>query len=200
LLEIGCSTGIKLKWFQNIGWEVSGIEPNRKAADVAIKNGLSVNCGSVFDVDFPEQSYDVIIMDMVLEHLHDSVGALSLVSKWLKKDGQLIFSIPTFDGVEFKIYKDYAYPLQLPCHMVFFGKKNLEALLSGKFKDIRLVYQHVDRDFIASAFYRYREQGRFLDGIISRNKLVRVLLIKPLSLLLSVFSRTSRVTVFARKQ
>lgn len=200
LLDIGCSSGNKLKWMREIGWNVSGIETNKKAADIGRKDGLDITQGSVFDVDFQEGSFDVIIMDMVLEHLYNPVRALELVFKWLKKDGQLIITIPTFDGIEFRIYKDYAYALQMPTHITFFGRKHIKRILDGKFRNIRCVYQHVDRDFAASAFYRYREKRGFLDGIVSKNKMIRFFFIKPLSFILSLLSMTSRMTVFARKR
>jgi 2-polyprenyl-3-methyl-5-hydroxy-6-metoxy-1,4-benzoquinol methylase len=200
LLDIGCSSGNKLKWMREIGWCVSGIETNRKAVDAGRRDGLDVAHGSMFDVDFPKESFDVIIMDMVLEHLYDPIQALNLVSKWLKKDGQLIFTIPTFDGVEFKIYKDYAYALQMPTHITFFGRRHIKRALEGTFWNIRCIYQHVDRDFAASAFYRYREKRGFLDGIVSKNKIIRIFLIKPLSFIFSLLSMTSRMTVFAQKR
>lgn len=200
LLDIGCSNGIKLEGLKGFGWETKGIEPNENAAKLAISKGLDVKIGSIQDIEFPKKYFDVIILDMVLEHLYNPDEALKKISSWLKKDGQLIFSIPYFEGIEFRIFKEYSYGLQLPTHMTFFNKKNIQSLLERDFSKIEYRFQHFDRDVVASAQYKYDATKNILYRFIANNKPFRFLIIKPLIFIFSLLRKTSRVTVFAIKK
>lgn len=200
LLEIGCSDGLALKKLQELSWQTKGIEMNSKAARYARDSrDLDVESGAVSNFKFKPESFDVIILDMVLEHLYNPDKTMKEIISWLKKDGELIFSIPYFGGLEFKVFKQYSYGLQLPTHITFFNKNSLYHILKG-FQKIHFSFHHFDRDVVASAQYRYDARGSILDKFIATNKLFRILIIKPSVFILSLLGKTSRVTVFARKQ
>jgi len=200
LLEIGCSNGEKLERFKKWGWNVTGIELNRNAATFGIeKRKLDIKIGSIFNYEFPFDSFDVIIMDMVLEHLYYPGEAISKITKWLKPGGQLIFSIPYFEGIEFKLFGKYAYGIQLPCHIYFFNKKHIKRLLDNNYQNIKIIFHHFDRDIVASCYHKYQFTGKYFFKFVAYNKIIRYLLIKPLVFLLSLLKRTSRITVFAEK-
>jgi 2-polyprenyl-3-methyl-5-hydroxy-6-metoxy-1,4-benzoquinol methylase len=180
-------------------WKVKGIEINKKAADYA-KNEreLDVEIGSIFDFNFEPSSFDVIILDMVLEHIYNPEQAIKKISKWLKKDGQLIFSLPYFYGFEFSVFKEFSHSLHLPAHITFFNKNAIAHLL-GRFSDINYVFHHFDRDIVASAEYKYQNNHNWVLKQIAKNKLLRWTIIKPLVFVMSLFKKTSRITVFATK-
>ncbi|OGM89303.1 hypothetical protein A2108_00665 [Candidatus Wolfebacteria bacterium GWA1_42_9] len=200
LLEIGCSHGVKLEYLKKAGWEVMGIEFNRKAAEYARKErGLNIFSGSFFDANLEENYFDAVVMDMVLEHLYYPQEAIKKIFKILKPGGQLVFSIPYFNGWEFGTFREFSYGLHLPAHLFFFSKNNIRDMLSDGFSGFRIIFQNFDRDVIASAFYKHREKGGFLLKIISRSKLLRWILIRPFVFILSLFGLTSRVTVKTKK-
>jgi 2-polyprenyl-3-methyl-5-hydroxy-6-metoxy-1,4-benzoquinol methylase len=124
LFEIGCSHGEHLKEMKGLGWDVSGLEMSERMAEYAESIGLNVVAKRIEDVEYSDNSFNVVTMSMVLEHLYDPFGNLVRITKWLKPKGQLIFSIPYIKGVEFNIFKEYAYGLQLPHHITFMNKKN----------------------------------------------------------------------------
>ena len=201
LLEIGCSHGAILEKLRNRGWEIVGIEPNEKAAKYGIENrGLDIKIGSILDYQFPEHSFDVVIMSMVLEHLYHPDSAIKKISKWLKPDGQLLLSIPYFEGFEFKVFRNYAYGLQLPCHLYFFNKSHIRRLLSPCYGKIKFIFHHFDRDVVASAHYKYQNTGDLFCKTIAYNRFLRLCFIKPFVFLLSLLGLTSRMTVKAVKR
>ncbi len=200
LLEIGCSNGNKLKKLTRLGWNTTGIEINNSSANNARKQGLEVKTGSIFDFNFKKQYFDVIILDMVLEHLYDPALVLKNLTSWLKPGGELIFSIPYFEGTEFKIFKEYSYGLQLPTHITFFNKKTIHTLLKKDFTRIKFAFHHFDRDIVASAHYKYTSTNSFFYKVIAYNKFIRWAFIKPLVFILSILQKTSRVTIFATKK
>lgn len=201
LLEIGCSHGSHLEKLKDYGWDISGIELNEKAAEYGIENReLDIKVGSILDYEFPDNSFDVVIMNMVLEHLYHPDSAITKISKWLKPDGQLLLSIPYYEGFEFKVFKDYAYGLQLPCHLYFFNKSHIRKLLRSYYGKIKFVFHHFDRDIVASAHYKYQNSGNLFWKVTAYNRSLRFCFIKPFVFLLSLLGLTSRITVKAVKR
>jgi SAM-dependent methyltransferase len=95
LLDIGCATGNFMKFAQDKGWQVFGIEPIEEAAKIARENyQLDVITGTLDSVYLDDESFDVITMWDVLEHLPSPKNTLIRCNNLLKADGILVFSIP----------------------------------------------------------------------------------------------------------
>jgi SAM-dependent methyltransferase len=208
LLEIGCSHGHMLDKFKRLGWNVYGVEPHNDSAEYAKKvRGLNVANKRIEDVDFENDfgvdKFDVIIMNMVLEHLYNPFYTLKIITERLKPNGQLIFSIPYFEGIEFNIYREYCYGMHLPTHMFFLNKKIIEDYLTGLgYANIKFYFHFFDRDLVASSKYMYMENPSGFNLLLKQtlhNKLFRRFFIKPFVLLLSLLGKTSRITVYAEK-
>ena len=91
LLDVGCGTGDFLQISQANNWEVSGIEPNEKARSIA--NEKTDN--SVYEIEqlleFKKNSFDVITLWHVLEHLPKLEEHLSVFETLLKPNGRLVY-------------------------------------------------------------------------------------------------------------
>lgn len=200
LLEIGCSHGVYLKKLQDYGWNVVGLEMDKKMTDYAKSLGLDVSSGRIEEADFHDSDFDVVLMNMVLEHLYNPFENLKKITSWMKPNGQLIFSIPYFNGIEFKIFKEYTYALQLPHHITFLNKKIIrEYLTKLGYRNIKFYFQFFDRDVVTSAQFKQVDSNSYLYKLLGGNKFIRYLFIKPIIFLLSLFHMTSRVTVYADK-
>jgi SAM-dependent methyltransferase len=198
LLEIGCSHGYRLEKDRRRGWQVTGLDFHDKSVEAGRANGLDLHCGSVYDFEFPRETFDAVIFDMVLEHLHRPRLLIDQVSKWLKPGGQIIFCIPYFEGVEFRLFRQYAYGLQVPAHLYFYNKWHLRQLLKG-FHDVEFRFQHMERDFTIPLAYLNQERPSRLLGFISTSSNFQRLVWTPLSFALSALHLTSRITVRAEK-
>ncbi len=201
LLEIGCSYGGRLAELKKIGWDVMGVEMNKKSVEYAQKErGLSVQNKKIEELSFKKNSFDVIIMSMVLEHLYNPFKILKEITGWLKPGGQLLFSIPYFEGFEFSVFKEYSYGLHLPHHITFFNKRILREYLSKLgYREIRFYFQYFDRDIVASAKYKYEDKRKWLYKFVSSNRIFRKIAIKPFVFVLGLIGKTSRVSVSATK-
>jgi 2-polyprenyl-3-methyl-5-hydroxy-6-metoxy-1,4-benzoquinol methylase len=198
LLEIGCTWGGRLESERARGWSVIGVDFNEKAIQWGRSHlGLDLRLGSIFEMDFPDATFDTIIFDMVLEHVHRPEELFARIDRWLKPGGEVLFSIPYFEGMEFKLFKQYAYGLQLPTHLYFFNKTHVRTLLS-RYEDIEFRFQHAEKDLIAPIGYIAGERGPGLLRI-ARSRLLRHGVFKPLAIGLSLLGRSSRVTVKACK-
>jgi SAM-dependent methyltransferase len=200
LLDIGCAHGANLKKLRELGWKVMGLEMNVASGEIARQLGLDVKIGKIEDGDFSSNSFDAVLMGMVLEHLHNPFDSLKMITNWIKPDGQLIFSIPYFDGFEFSWFQEYAYGVQLPHHIVFLNKKVIiDFLTSLGYKNIKFYFQYFDRDVVASAGYKYEDTKLLRYKLLSQSRFVRAFIVRPLVYIMSLFQMTSRVTVYAEK-
>jgi 2-polyprenyl-3-methyl-5-hydroxy-6-metoxy-1,4-benzoquinol methylase len=97
MLDIGCGCGAfggYVKSIKNI--EVDGVELNSLAAKQAATKLRQVH---VIDIDrepnwAPGQTYDLITLLDVLEHLQDPWSMLQRAAKWLSHNGYLLATIP----------------------------------------------------------------------------------------------------------
>jgi 2-polyprenyl-3-methyl-5-hydroxy-6-metoxy-1,4-benzoquinol methylase len=128
LLDIGCASGDYLKQMENTGWEVTGVEPSKKATLNAKKLGLMV-INSTFEKAKIKKKFDLITLRYVIEHFKNPIQALKKANKMIKPNGVIILSTPNTDSVEFKIFKQNWGAFEVPRHLFLFNKKNIKIAL-----------------------------------------------------------------------
>lgn len=203
MLEIGCASGAFLHHMAGQGWQVQGIEFSEKAAQAAAQLGYSVHAGPLETAPQPDEPFDLIVGWMVLEHLHDPVGGLQKLREWAKPGAWLALSVPNAGSLEFRVFKDKWYALQLPTHFHHFTPATLEKVLSASgWKLEKVHHQRVLNNLMGSLGYLLRDKGyaklgqKFIDFPDRAGRWTYVLY--PLAWLLSVFGQTGRMTVWAR--
>lgn len=87
LLDVGCSNGAFLYTAQKMGLRGTGVEPAMAAADAARKVGLDVRSGFLQDLGLTENSYDVITLFEVVEHLREPMSLLQECHRLLRPNG-----------------------------------------------------------------------------------------------------------------
>ena len=95
VLDIGSGNGRMMMQLRSAGWEVSGIEPDPKAAAQAIAAGLNVKVG-LLDDSLPEANFDAVTLSHVIEHLHEPVDTLKKCARVLKPGGVICIVTPNF--------------------------------------------------------------------------------------------------------
>jgi len=198
LLDIGCSYGSYLHKLNQLGWNVYGTEINEKAIAYAKKEFNLINIENNFfeNTKFEDLSFDVINLNMVLEHMYDPHITMDMISKILKDKGQLILSVPDIKGFESSVYKQYAYGLQVPEHLHHYSPKTIKTLLSKHgFIIEKIVHHNFDRDLVASAGYM---QNKRLSNFL-KNKFIRTSVVKIFVWFLALIGKTSRMSIYAKK-
>lgn len=96
VLEIGCGEGHLGRLLRSRGHFVAGVELVPSVAEKAKTNLDEVFCGDIERVDLPwgANSFDVIVMADVLEHLVDPWAALKKLTALLSPGGRVVASIP----------------------------------------------------------------------------------------------------------
>jgi len=203
MLEVGCASGAFLHHMACQGWQVEGIEFSEKAAKAAAQLGYRVHTGSLETAPPPDESFDLVVGWMVLEHLHDPIGGLKRLREWAKPGAWLVLSIPNAKSLEFRFFKEKWYALQVPTHLHHFTPETIrQALQTSGWTLEKIHHQRVLSNLIASTGYFLRDKGyaklgkKFIDFPEQGGRWVYALY--PLAWLFSVFGQTGRMTVWAR--
>ena len=125
ILDIGAGTGDFLSVAKNDGWQTIGVEPNERAKSIAIKKGISfVEQTS----ELENQSFDVISMWHVLEHVPDLDQQIKELKRLLKPSGTLIIAVPNFKSFDAKHYGKFWAAFDVPIHFWHFSKTAIKLL------------------------------------------------------------------------
>ena len=192
LLDVGCATGEFLRAFADqTGWQVVGIEVIPQAAELARQKGLEIIEQDLLNADFPAESFDVITLWDVLEHLTSPNAALQECRRLLKDGGLLVIKAPNPSGGEAKLFGSEWIGYEAPQHLFGFPEVVLRAHLEALgFKEEAL--QQIGSDYAAfflSLGYWLQEHGAAHLG-----KLVIYLLRTRVGRVLgSIFARLLRI-------
>ena len=103
LLDIGCGTGANLPMLKNAvgpAGHVTAMDFSPLALDFARShpesNGVALLQGDALHLPFDDETFHLLTMLDVLEHLRDDGRALAEVRRVLKPRGALIFSVPAY--------------------------------------------------------------------------------------------------------
>lgn len=128
LLEIGCGNGFFLKYTQNLGFNVKGVEPGKETVK---KAHPSIQKKIIIDIfkkgQFEPDSFDIICLFQVLDHLPDPNALLKECHKILKKTGIVLCINHDVDSLSSKILKEKSPIIDIE-HTYLYNKKTLAAI------------------------------------------------------------------------
>ncbi|WP_374401030.1 methyltransferase domain-containing protein [Flavobacterium sp.] len=125
ILDIGAGTGDFLLECKNQNWDILGIEPNDKAKGIAL--GKGVKFGDTIE-KLESNSFDVITMWHVLEHVPDVEHQVAELKRLLKPSGTIIIAVPNFKSYDANHYKEFWAAYDVPRHLWHFSKTAIEKL------------------------------------------------------------------------
>ncbi|MCL2566745.1 MAG: class I SAM-dependent methyltransferase [Alphaproteobacteria bacterium] len=105
VLEIGAGTGGNLIYFSKYFDTIIGVEMEELARDLAKQKILSQNLDKKLsiiygklpnEINFSHNSFDVILLLDVLEHVEDDKASLQTIFNLLKPNGIAVISVPAF--------------------------------------------------------------------------------------------------------
>jgi SAM-dependent methyltransferase len=127
LLEVGCGTGSFLVEAQQLGWNTTGVEISDRAVERARDQNLDVRCGTLDTVELTE-TFDLIRLSFVLEHVHDPLKTLRTVRRLLKPQGYAHIAAPNVDSIVARLFGTYWYDLDMPRHLYEFSPSTIRLL------------------------------------------------------------------------
>jgi 2-polyprenyl-3-methyl-5-hydroxy-6-metoxy-1,4-benzoquinol methylase len=166
LLDVGCGTGYFLKACKEDGWAVEGTEPDpdaRKLAEELTKSEVSETILSKNNY----QSYDIITMWHVLEHVHRLNECMERIAKLLKENARLIIAVPNCDSYDAKIYQEHWAAYDVPRHLYHFTAESMNQLLKKHgFRLLRKEPMKFDAFYVSMMSEKYKK-GSTIKGVLN---------------------------------
>lgn len=130
ILDVGCGTGDTIALLKELGWDVYGLEIDKKAVLIARERGLlHVKYGGYEEIDsYPNNYFDAIRLYHVIEHLDNPTACLQMIYKKLKPGGEIIMGTPNVDSLTSRVFKKLWYNLDIPRHLFLFSPKTLSRI------------------------------------------------------------------------
>jgi len=166
ILDIGCGNGrfllhlLKYGNFKLYGTELESNSANRAARIPQI----NLKLGHLSKDSFDAETFDVISMFHVFEHLTEPKETLEIIYNILKDNGTLIISFPNIDSLQSNLFKGKWLHLDPPRHLLFFEARDFINICEKMgFKLVREKYISTEQNVygmiqsILNQFFKKRE-------------------------------------------
>lgn len=131
LLDVGCSSGAFISVAKNLGVNAEGVEPATGPAKTAQAAGLRVYEGFLEEIRLPEESFDVVTLFEVIEHLKNPTELVQECHRILRAGGLMVFRTGNTDSWTARYMKErweYFHILKHGGHICFYNPTSMEKL------------------------------------------------------------------------
>jgi len=171
LLDVGCGDGQFLTLMRGLGWSVEGVDVDERAVANARKRGLKIHCGRPHDIGFADNSFHAIVLNHVLEHVHDPERLLRECHRMLRRDGQLRVFVPNAGALGRQRFGRNWGGLDPPRHLYHFTARTLRELgMRAGFRLSVRASSAIDR-YLYRASYALSSQRQMRDSVWSKLRL-----------------------------
>ncbi len=178
LLDVGAGTGAFASIMKKNGWNVTGLEPDENARTLARKNFNIELLSSEKLFLLQPNTFDVITLWHVLEHVHELHKYLNTFYSLLHKDGTLIIAVPNYTAYDAKMYAQNWAAYDVPRHLYHFSPTSMQTLLhEHHFKIHQQKPMWFDSFYVSllSEKYRFKKSNfikAFFTGAVSNFKVI----------------------------
>ena len=134
-LDVGCGAGRDLDLAVEKGFEGYGVELSDVKKDFYKNKKFTVHVGSFENTPFPPNSFDVISMWDVLEHVEEPNHVLAKVGALLKPEGLFVAKVPNHASLYRRLHGVW-WDMYHPLHLYYFTRDTMGKLLSKHGLDI----------------------------------------------------------------
>jgi 2-polyprenyl-3-methyl-5-hydroxy-6-metoxy-1,4-benzoquinol methylase len=139
ILDVGCADGVWLDYLKNMGFKnLFGIEISFQLSEIARLKGYQIVNGDLSRNFFEDQTFDLIHIGDVIEHMIDPAAMLSQLKNLLTRDGYIVITTPNMDSLWSKITRLTSEVTGLPWssltpphHQQNFTQKSLKLLIEN---------------------------------------------------------------------
>ena len=169
ILDVGCGNGVMLKNLQQLGWQISGIDPDPEA--VRVTNELLGPVATVGGIDSPELTgkFDVITMNHVIEHVPYPVQTLRECLLRLRPGGRLVLQTPNVESLGVRAFGQSWIAWDPPRHLHLFSIATLQrAAEEAGFQVDEVRTTPRDAHFAWTVSREIKRRGRAQDVLLRR--------------------------------
>ncbi len=128
LLDVGAYIGVFVEVARAAGWDAWGVEPSEWAVQQAQAHGLPIIHGTQHAAALVGQSFDVITMWDVIEHVADPTAELTHAYQMLKPGGVIAVHTMDIDSLTARLMGP-RWPWLMEMHIHYFSRKTLAEML-----------------------------------------------------------------------
>lgn len=148
MLEIGCGVGDFIHEMERRKWTCTGIEPSEDAKAIA-RNKVKAQLLNPDEIaSLPDESFDLIAMWHVLEHVENLNEELNHLHRLLKKGGRIVIAVPNYKSDDAEYYKEFWAAYDVPRHLNHFSRETIKSI----FKSNGLYLKETDK-LVWDAYY-----------------------------------------------
>ena len=206
--DLGCGNGSILRRFQELGFEVIGVDPDPSSRKLAADAGVIVLPGTAeaLPIELAGRSFDLVIMKHALEHCIDPVGAIKNAYSLTKQGQYLYCEVPNCGCVHFETLTVCSENFDSPRHLWFFTAAGLRRVIedngyifdSWRFTDFTRHHSPSWRAWEIEIFDRLAKRGEVSAG--KRHTFIRSLSILAKSAFAPAHKKYDSVGVFSKKE
>ncbi|WP_169730431.1 class I SAM-dependent methyltransferase [Salinispira pacifica] len=94
-LDVGCATGVLVKYLNDRGWRAEGLEVCAPAADYGIQHrGVHIHTRPLEQAQLTSEAYDLVHFSHVIEHLFDINTFLAEIRRITRPGGHVVITTP----------------------------------------------------------------------------------------------------------
>ena len=167
ILDIGCGTGDFLGYCKSQNWKTLGLEPDQSARKIALESNAieAKDLSHLYEIE--SNTFDVISMWHVLEHVYNLNEDIEQYKKILKKEGVLIVAVPNCSSKDAEHYKSSWAAYDLPIHLYHFRPDNMKQLFSKHGMEVvEILPMKFDSYYISMISEKYKG-GNIFSGFIN---------------------------------
>jgi len=132
ILEIGCGRGLLLNALSRLGHECHGTERSGLAAKRAQRLvGVKIYTTELDNCNLEKESFDLVILWHVLEHLERPDQTLAQVFQLLKSGGLVLVEVPNLSSLQSRLAGKHWLHLDIERHLFHFSADGLRRLLKS---------------------------------------------------------------------
>lgn len=142
ILDVGSADGAHFDIWQKEGkWNFYGFEFKDEVAEAGRKKGRNIDTATMETYDARGRKFKLIILNHLLEHVHDPMFVVKKSFDLLEKDGFIVGEVPNIRSLDFKIFGRYWGGSHWPRHLHQFTPAVLEDMfVKSGYKNIKFHY------------------------------------------------------------
>jgi 2-polyprenyl-3-methyl-5-hydroxy-6-metoxy-1,4-benzoquinol methylase len=171
-LDYGCGTGEFVSYLNAKGIQAEGYEPTPSAFENASNRNIKV----YNTLDSINQTYDVITLFHVLEHVDDYMETLNELKGRLNPNGILVIAVPNYKSYDATFYKEKWAGWDVPRHLWHFNRKDISNIADEAYLElIKIKPMPFDAYYISMISEGYKGNSKILGlwkGLLSNLKAI----------------------------
>lgn len=131
VLDYGCGSGDLLKVFKKKNWHIEGIENDNETRNYASAKLNHKLLAPTEISNLKAQTFDVIMLWHVLEHIVDLNEIFQQLLKLIKPNSFIIIAVPNSDSYDARYYGKYWAAYDVPRHLYHFNHHTFQKFVNN---------------------------------------------------------------------